>query len=141
MDRQSWHENLGKRVDEGTSAEDEFDNIFLCHCGGVFIKNDLHNKYAPDRRCKNCGQLVDVKSPPNILDYEHITISQRPFDKYPPSLIIAVRIISGFWKGIHKKDTIAKGPFDPTHKQKGTRFYKIEKTGFENLWDLLETKP
>ena len=136
-----WHEDEEARSQIGKEGESEFDHIFLCHCGGRFIKNDAIFWYAPDRRCEECGQLVDPKAPPNSLDYQHITISKIPFEKYPADLIIAVRAQPGIWMGIRKRDAKASGPFAATHKQKATWFYKIDsEDGFVFLWDILKMK-
>jgi len=132
-----WHSDAERRWRIGRDAESEFDRLWRCHCGGKFAKNDVVNQYDPDRRCIKCGQLVDVKTSLAVLDAGFLCISQKPFDKYPKDLIIALRVDPGIWWGLRRAAAKYTGPFPPAHEDKGTWYYKIDLKSFVFLSELL----
>lgn len=130
-----WHAGIDgarARQSKGDEAEEEFRRTFLCSCGGEFVY--LHT-YEIDLKCDNCGLLVNVKTSPATELYGNITISQRPFDAYPPDLVIAARRENhsdeaGRWVVCVRKDAEFKGPFAPTHRFRPTKFYKVSLSRF-----------
>lgn len=136
---QQWHDSASARFSVGLTAEKLFDETWECHCAGSFINNDTINKYAPDRRCQKCGQLVDIKTR-KTEGRDGVAISQWPFDKYPPDLIIALWD-GKCWKGIIRKNCIVQsGPHPPAHADRGTPYYWIYLDSFRELEFLLQRK-
>lgn len=134
----AWHDKEKARTIKGQDAELLFDRTWECRCGGVFIKNDAVIHYQPDRRCKSCGQLIDIKHIGYTFDA--FPVSQVPFDKYPPGLIITVWT-GGYWLGSTRKDCrIKSGPHLPAHKERGTSFYLILLDNFRLLEFFLHRK-
>ena len=139
-----WHKNASHRRVVGSHAEAEFDYTWLCHCGGEFAKNDVEIIWYPDRICKKCGQLVDVKSPPQAAKYGKMLISQEPFDNYGDDLILVWRknidangsVIPIRWLGIYRSDAKASGPHKSTHEENATPFYKVDVRNFVPLEEL-----
>ena len=122
----------------GEDAEDEFDTLWWCPCGGNFVPQ--HHP-LPDRKCEDCGLEVDVKGAPEAKDYGTITISQRPFDSWDDGVVIAWRPSPHEWYGTRKHECEAEGPYPPAHEGKRpTWFYKIDISPFRPLEHLLVTK-
>jgi len=129
-----WHDDYGKRKSVGDSAEIEFRKAWLCHCGGRF------RKYAPspglpDFVCEGCGQMVDVKSG----SPKYPSISQVPFDGYGSNVVLARRFSAGDWRGARKRDLDhhKRGPIPPSHKDRGTFFYRFPPELFKPLSQFL----
>lgn len=123
----------------GAYGERAFDDAgWLCHCGGPLDKNDETVKYNPDRRCPCCGQLVDIKT---STSGDSVSISQVPFDKYPPDLIIAV-LDHGRWIGSRRSWCVIKsGPHEPAQKgNRPTKYYWVYLSSFLSLERLLTAK-
>ena len=120
----------------GQLAEDLFEHEgWICSCGGSFIRQAPPH---PDYQCFLCSQEVDVKGAPEAEDHGAITISEVPFNKYPPSMIIAWRRRDGYWHGIRREDAISNGPHKPAHKGKRpTRFYIVSLDNFVLLEELI----
>jgi len=122
----------------GQEAEDEFARLWECSCGHGFI----HQRHPlPDYKCPSCGQEVDVKASPEAEDYGAITISKIPFEKYPPSMIIAWRPAAGDWRGLVRMDAIVieePRPPDTMNRKRPTWYYRIAISNFVRLNKLLE---
>ena len=133
-----WHKDAQQRIIHGNKAETEFDKIWICACGGRFVKNDNIIHHLPDRKCILCGQLVDIKK--SDLGFDAIPISQMPFEQYPPKLIIAVWS-GNYWLGsLREKCQIKSGPHPPAHKEKGTPFYLVSLDNFRLLGSFLHRR-
>lgn len=131
-----WHENVDKREQVGRSAEDEFGFFWRCHCGGEFIRHDK-KPGVPDYSCDECDQIVEIKSAPDAEKYGAITISQIPFNRYSPGVLIAWRPEPGRWMGAYRRDLEAMGPArKPTHGKRATWFYRVSIAPFEELEKL-----
>lgn len=134
-----WHEDINKRIAIGDEAEDEFPEVYACHCGkGTF--QFIGTATLPDFTCDHCGQLVDVKNSPRALETKRLPISQIPFNHYANDLIIALRLAPGIWSGCYRSDAIFEGPYPPRHKERGTHWYMISLENWQPLWDILKLR-
>ncbi len=121
----------------GRVAEDEFVRLWWCHCGGCFQRQPHP---LPDYKCESCSQEVDVKSAPEAEDYGAITISKVPFEKYPPSMIIAWQPSLGDWRGLRRGDAIViekPRPPDTMERKRPTWYYRIAISNFVPLDNLI----
>jgi len=126
------HYDAGARKKLGQQAEREFAQAWLCRCGAAF-DNVSMGYWDHDFQCPECGLWVDVKA--DAVRGGSIAISQRPFDAYPDELVIAWRGPFGKWLGARMRDArkAVSGPFPPAHKERGTPFYKIRVSIFQDL--------
>lgn len=132
-----WHDSANIRKRGGDAAESGFAAQVRCHCGGQF--NFIGNLRAgfPDFACDNCEQLVDVKSSPQAERTGNLAVSAIPWSHYPDDMLLAA-FIGGRWIGEYKRDIQPSNqkPYEPTHRDRPTRYHLISWRGFRSLSEL-----
>ena len=132
-----WHDDPIIRQQIGDQAEKQFPLQVRCHCGGTFQFVGDRRAGFPDFTCENCGQLVDVKNSPQAERTGNIAVSVQPWEGYHEHMLLVTKV-RGQWIGQYKMFIYfaSRGPLEPTHTVRATRFHLIPWKQFMPLKEL-----